>query len=639
MRHPKFFCASIAILFCANTSIGSPCAAAEDASRKADLQFTILHTNDLHAHDQSFSENGKLVGGMARVGHVIRELRAKDGDTVTIDAGDVFQGTPLYNLKHGEVEVNLLNKIGYDIATIGNHEFDDGPNNLADQLEKAKYEVVCANLDFAAVPALAKIVKPSVVRVIDGKKVGFIGAMTPELFRGSITLGGVKAKKIIGFWTMPIADEVTRLQAEGINKIVVVSHCGVEFDQEMARNIPSIDVIVSGHSHTRLDSPIVMDHDDGSSTMIVQTGCYGRAVGELHVAFDADGRLLKDKSHEHLIDITAAIPEDSDLKAYVDEQSQSLKVLDKQVLGRALGTFSLSFNDYLWDSPIGDLVCDALSVEAHKFGATIVLQNRGGIRSQIEAGPITAKDAESVLPFDNTLVCATVSGADLLHALENGLSGYLGARFLEVSGIKFAYDRSKPPGEKIVFALAEDKDGSWQPIDPSSQYRIGINSYNFKSGEGHDFSKAKDVEFLEQRMSSLFETYLRDCKEIKPGKPTRIAALTSAIKIETSSTNGKLSLRASGVEQNAGLTLLAGLGKSVECIDGSTPVPLLGAKVLRSNSIGGKDGGCEWSIDGKDIDLLFGEQHPNEILLCVVEKRGTALRDTSISYPVPATLP
>jgi 5'-nucleotidase len=625
-----------ALLLVANLSIGLSCAAAEG---DADLQFTVLHTNDLHAHDQSFSENGKLVGGMARVGHVIRELRAKDGDTVTIDAGDVFQGTPLYNLKHGEVEVNLLNKIGYDIATIGNHEFDDGPNNLAEQLQNAKYQVVCANLDFADVPALAKIVKPSVVRVINGEKVGFIGAMTPEIFRGSITLGGVKAKKIIDFWTMPIADEVTRLQSEGINKIVVISHCGIDFDQEMARNVPAIDVIVGGHSHTRLDSPLVIEHDGGSSTMIVQTGCYGRAVGELHLAFDAAGRLLKDKSHEHLIDISSAIPEDSDLKAYINEQSQSLKELDKQVLGRALGKFSMSFNDYLCDSPIGDLVCDALSMEAQKFGATIVLQNRGGIRSHIEAGPITAKDAESVLPFDNALVCATISGADLLRALENGLSGYLGARFLEVGGLKFAYDRSKPPGEKIVFALAQDKDGHWQPVDPSSQYRIAINSYNFQSGEGHDFSKAKDVEFLKQRLAVPFETYIRDRKEISPGKPTRIVALTPTIKIETSSSNGKVSLRATGVAENANLTLVAGIGKSVECIDDSTPVPLLQAKILRANSSGGKDGSCQWSVDGKDIDLLFGEQHPKEILLCVVEKRGTSLRDRSISYPVTVTLP
>ena len=617
-------------------------AVAADTANQPDLRFTILHTNDLHAHDDPFVENGKSNGGMARVGHIIRELRSKDGDTVTIDAGDIFQGTPLYNLKHGEVEVNLLNKIGCDIATIGNHEFDDGPINLAAQLQKAKYQIICANMDFSAVPALAKLVKPSVVKVIDGQKVGFIGAMTPEISRGSITLGGVKLNAPPENWTKPIEDEVARLKASGIDKIIIVSHCGVEFDRELAERIPAIDVIVGGHSHTRLDPPIIIDHADGSSTMIVQTGCYGRSVGELKLAFDASGRLVKDQSHERLIDATANEEEDLDLKTYITEQSLPLAVLDREIVGRALGSFNMNFNDYLWDSPIGDLVCEALFDQGRKFGAQIVLQNRGGIRSHIEAGPISAKDAESVLPFDNVLVVATVTGATILNSIENGLSGYLGARFLEVHGIKFAYDRSKPAGKKIVFALALNKAGVWEPIAPSKDYRLAINNYNFKSGEGHDFSHAKEIEFCEQRLSTIFETYLKQQKQIKPEPPERIVPLTAGIKIDAGLSNGKLNVQVSNVQPGAQLTLVVGTGQSVECVADSIPVPLLDSQVVRSKAISTDQGSYNWNIDLTELQSLLSKQHIDRplstIVLCVVAQHGAALKDTAISYPVVVSL-
>src|ERR1700733_13403006 len=146
---------------------------ADGQQTKPDLQMTILHTNDLHAHDEVYVEKAKSVGGFARIGHLIRTLRKENPNTVVCDAGDIFQGTPLFAFYHGEVEVNNLNLMGYDVYTIGNHEFDDGPENLAKQLGKAKFAIVSSNMDNSNFPALEKLVKPSVIKIVGGEKEDF----------------------------------------------------------------------------------------------------------------------------------------------------------------------------------------------------------------------------------------------------------------------------------------------------------------------------------------------------------------------------------------------------------------------------------------------------------------------------------
>ena len=138
------------------------------AEKDKDFTLTIIHTNDLHAHEEPFQDNGKTIGGWAGVGQVIRSLKKQYPDALIVDAGDMFQGSLLYNKFKGDIEVNLLNKMGYEIFTIGNHEFDDGSKNLADQLAKAKFDIISSNIDATAVPELQKLIKPSVIKKING---------------------------------------------------------------------------------------------------------------------------------------------------------------------------------------------------------------------------------------------------------------------------------------------------------------------------------------------------------------------------------------------------------------------------------------------------------------------------------------
>jgi 2',3'-cyclic-nucleotide 2'-phosphodiesterase (5'-nucleotidase family) len=499
-------------------------AVAADNSPSADLRFTILHTNDLHAHDDAFSDRGKLVGGMSRIAHAIQEIRREKPNVVVVDAGDIFQGTPYFKLYHGEVEVESLNKAGYDIFTIGNHEFDDGATNLAKQLSRAKFDVISANLDTTAMPALNKLVKPSTIKTFNGQKVGFVGAITHNLRDVALNTEGVVVKSPAdATWTEPIKEEVERLKKQGVDKIIMVTHCGVEDDKDLAEAIPDIDIIVGGHSHTRLDKIVYVPHEDGSRTAIVQTGCYGRALGRLDVAFDSKGQLDVPATKYKLINIREQMPEHPEVKAYLNEKVKPFLSLRNTVAGISTGEFDNQFRLYPWDSPIGNLITDALAEGGSKYGATIALQNRGGIRGRIDRGMITAEKLDEVLPFENHLIIATVSGATLTKALENSVSGNLGARFLDVHGLKVQYDPRRKAGERLVSVQAQGQNGKWSDLKPDGEYRIAINSYSFNGGEGYDFKGAKDVVETGKRLSAFMQDYLVKHQKVAPQRPSRIS--------------------------------------------------------------------------------------------------------------------
>jgi 5'-nucleotidase / UDP-sugar diphosphatase len=550
-------------------------------SDSAGLHLTILHTNDLHAHDESFEERQRSIGGFPRIGHMLRLFRAKDPKhTLTIDAGDIFQGTPLFTKYHGEVEVNMLNKMGYDIYTIGNHEFDDGPQNLANQLKQAKFDIINVNMDLSGEPELGALVKHSVVKEIDGQKVAFIGGITADLNSVALNTGAVKIKSAGPNWVQPFIDEVDRLKASGINKIVLVTHCGVESDKILGQSIPEVDVIIGGHSHTRLDKPIIIEHSDGTTTTIVQTGCYGRAFGKLDLVFDEKGRIVPASTDYRLINITEKIVSDPDLQAYVDEKVQPLLGLRHEVVGEATAAFDNSFRNFPCDSALGDIITDALVEEGKKYGIQIGFENRGGIRARIEKGNITAEKVEEMLPFDNKVVFATISGTVLLKAMEHTFAGPLGGSFFDEHGMKIAYDSSRDKGDRIVYALVEDKNGEWKPVDPNGKYKIAVNDYSFKSGEGYDFSGAENIEYVPERISAAFRHYLDKHHVISPQAPDRIVPLTRGL-AQLHRKGSDISVSVKDVPPNCRLTVVEGTQRGVSAIRGMT-VPVSNPKVLET---------------------------------------------------------
>ncbi|MBI4533531.1 MAG: 5'-nucleotidase C-terminal domain-containing protein [Candidatus Melainabacteria bacterium] len=570
----KFLIWATLISICLLITVGGTSAQVGEPPRP-NLLLTILHTNDLHAHDEPFEEYGRQVGGMARIGYLIRAIRKDRSNVLVIDAGDIFQGTTFYKVYHGEVEVALLNQAGYDIYTVGNHEFDNGPENLAKQLKSARFDIISANLDGSSVPALQDCIKPSVVKVVDGQRVGFVGVITPDLQKDSLNLNGVHIKGVgrTLAWIDPIAAEVNLLKAHGINKIILVTHVGLELDRQLAAMLPDVDAIIGGHSHTRLNKPIIVNHSDGSSTVIVQTGCYGRALGKLELAFDVHGKVILSQTRSKLININQAIPEAPDIKAYLMERAQPLRKLQERVVGVALDDFDNRFSRYPWDCPMGNLICDALADSGSAYGAAISFHNRGGIRARIERGLINLEKVEEVLPFDNHLVFATVPGGTILKALEHSVSGTLGGHFLDVHGLKIAYNPNKPPGSRIAFALVQAPDGQWNRLDEQSTYKVALNDYNFSGGEGYDFSTSTDMQATKQRLALVLAQYLAKHQKVKPRGPSRIVPITDGL-LEVVSENGQPYLQLKCLIPEQSVILVVGDGLGVEPIADSIPVPL-----------------------------------------------------------------
>jgi 5'-nucleotidase / UDP-sugar diphosphatase len=595
------------------------------------FELTILHTNDIHAHDLPFIEKNRSIGGMARIGYLIKAIKGSHKNVIAIDAGDFFQGTPLFQLYQGEVEVNALNKADYDIATIGNHEFDNGPKNLAKQLQLARFSLISANLDCTKDPDLNRLVKPSVIKNIDGQQVAFIGVITPELEHVCLTLGAVKIKSPGAAWMEPIAQEVEKCKQSGINKIVLVSHCGVELDKQLAQSLPDVDVIIGGHSHTRLEEPIWVGHSGGNKTAIVQTGCYTRALGKLQLLFDSQGALVEPKCDYHLISITDRIKEDPSLAAYLEEKAKPLLKLREEIDGMATDEFDKQFNNMPWDSPIGDLICDALAEAGASYGVQIALQNRGGIRARIEKGTITEEKVQEILPFDNRLVLATLSGADLLNVLEHSLSGSLGGSFLDVHGLKIGYDPEKPKGTRIVFALTESKDKVWQPIEPHGQYKIAVNDYTFKGGEAYDFSKATNVIYCKDKLSQVLHQYLLKHKTVSPLPPNRIVAVNGSIASVQTSPMQRIAIHSPQPQEK--IMVVVGSSEGVESlpkiIDRPLPLPLEGATIKGLKLFTDGSGHCS-------LDLSQIKRNAEDTYAAVIcrPRQSKSSKQIQISYPL-----
>jgi 5'-nucleotidase len=595
------------------------------------FELTILHTNDIHSHDEPFMDHGHEVGGMARISNLIHSIKKSGKNVLAVDAGDYFQGTTLYQRYNGEVEVHDFNLAGYDLVTLGNHEFDNGPQNLAKQLQNAKFPVICANLDLSKVKGLAYLVKPSIVKEIDGQKIAFIGAVTPDLEHVALNIAPVKVIAEGDDWMKPIKEEVAKYKAAGIDKIILVTHIGIELDKKLADSVPDIDVIVGGHSHTRLNEPLWFDHADGSSTAVVQTGSYGRALGDFQLVFDANGHLIKPDCQYHLINISGRIKEDQDVKNYLAEKIQPLLELRHQIDGVADDDFDNRFGQMPFDSPIGDLVCDALVEAGAKYGATISFQNRGGIRARIEKGNVTEEKVQEMLPFDNFVVCATLDGADILKVIEHSVAGPLGGSFLDVHGIQFGYDPAKPKGERVVFARAQNSKGVWAEIDPASDYKIVVNDYTFRGGEGYDFSKARDVSTSKDRLAVAFHNYILKHKHIAPQLPNRIAPLTPiAVKVQKSNAN-QTSILVAGVTAGSQVKVLTAPNKGVSPMHFNrgayVAVPLDSVEGAAKLTHSSEDGTCS-------VDIKTG---PAEKVVAVVVGGGnsqTSKARTLVSYPL-----
>ena len=254
--------------------------------------ITILHTNDVHSHIEAFGPNDARfpnMGGVARRATLIEKIRQENPNTLLLDAGDIFQGTPYFNFYGGELEFKLMSKLKYDASTIGNHDFDNGIDGLYAQLPNAEFPFICSNYDFSNT-IMNGHTQPWKVFVKDGVKIGVFGL--------GIELEGLVTKKLYKEteYLDPIetAQEMTRLlkKEKNCDLVICLSHLGYEYkdnkisDLKLARKTENIDLIIGGHTHTFLDKPTVETNKAGKKVLINQVGCYGLYLGRIDFYLD-----------------------------------------------------------------------------------------------------------------------------------------------------------------------------------------------------------------------------------------------------------------------------------------------------------------------------------------------------------------
>lgn len=399
-------------------------------------KLVILHTNDTHSAIEPFADG---TSGVLQRKAVIDSVRKVEKHVITVDAGDMVQGSPYFKYFRGDVEYPLFNMTGYDIRILGNHEFDNGMADLAERYKKVEGARLSANYDFTGTE-LEGVFEPYVIKKVKGKKIGFFGLnVDPE---GIIAHKNIKVnfKEVI-----PTANEIASYlkHKKGCDLVVAVTHIGYEkendktTDVELANASHDIDIIIGAHSHTLIDPahpeihPSLIKNADGKNVRVVQTGRYGKNIGKITIDLDnlkdADG---SDFAYE-LIPVTDRFPMEKLDKKMIDfiaPYKASVDSVNNRVIGKSvydmtnrdrtggMANMTADFG-YLY----GNLKADSLRQAGVDIkGVDIAIMNVGGIRQDMPAGNITEGQIVSTYPFSNLFTIVSIKGQDIIDALAVG---------------------------------------------------------------------------------------------------------------------------------------------------------------------------------------------------------------------------
>ena len=455
-------------------------------------RLTIIHLNDFHSrHDPvdpgtlGCTAGPACFGGSPHLATAIalqRQVAQEDGRTVLqLDGGDQFQGSLFYTALHGDVELAVMHATGTEAMAVGNHEFDNGPDNLARFVRAARFPVLSANIE--AEGALAGLLRPYALFDRAGLRIAVIGLTTEET-RTSSSPGPDIAFRPPG---PALAAAATRARAEGASVVVALSHLGLARDRALAAEVPGIDVIVGGHSHSLLSNV-----EDGAAgpfpilagkTLIVQAGAYGRYLGRLDLDLAADGALLAWGGECRHVGLD--LPPDPAVAAIVARYAAPLEATRRKIIGRADGALD-NKACRLGGCALGSLVADAMLAGDH--GAEVAIMNAGGIRTGLPAGDISLGDVITMLPFGNTLATCKLRGSDLRAALLHGLALAGRGAFPQAAGLRAGWSPLAPSQLNIEI---REPDGRFSALDPGRIYAVATN--NFMRGGGDGYTVLRDT--------------------------------------------------------------------------------------------------------------------------------------------------
>lgn len=499
-----------ALMFAAPSAAAAntePLAQAEPQSQRT-VDIQILGLNETHGQLTPLKRDGRLAGGAATLAAYLEQEKAENPRTLILDSGDFMQGPAISSYFQGASTVDVYNEIGVDSTVVGNHEFDWGTDNLNQRITQADFPFLAANIIDDATGEAPDGIEPYVIEDLKGVKVGVIGVANPDT--KNVTLPAA-TEGLTFLDAAATADAVNaavkELQERKVETIIVSAHQGLESATEggladIVKQLSSdVDLVLGGHIPTEFNTVI-------NGIPVVQP--FGNTRGY------ADITLTVDRGTKDVVDITVEldttwvdqIQPDAEVQAIVDGYQAQLGAELGQTVGQAT-TPILRGATRAVESEMGNFVTDAM--RTHLEGVDIALTNAGGLRADIDAGPITLEEVYAVLPFNNTLVTMNLTGAQVRQTLEEGANSQYGT--VQVSGLTWAYDAAAAFGARVTSVTLPDG----TPIDPAATYRVATN--NFMATGGDRFTTLTQGTSTADTGIDLVETvvhYLQDNPTVDP---------------------------------------------------------------------------------------------------------------------------
>jgi 5'-nucleotidase / UDP-sugar diphosphatase len=446
------------------------------------MQLTILHTNDIHGHVTSWRGwegelAGRNLGGFDRLATAVARARNDAKNVLLLDAGDTIGDTFVAASSRGKALIDLMNEVGYDAMTLGNHEPDFGMEVLHQRIEEARFDVVAANVVNTGSKQL--FTKPYILRSVGGVKVGILGIAYPN------TPLTTARKNVAGYEFRPAretaAEYIPKLRAEGAAIVVVLSHLGLSADKKLAEAVSGIDVIVGGHSHNRMKEPLRVEQ-----AIIVHSGAHLSDLGRVDLEIEG-GKVIAARSQ--LITLDNALVPSNDavgrkVAQYTDAASDVELAIAEAPIVRAQTVAGSEPTKRDQESPADSLFADILREHAR---ADIAFLPGVGYGVAIPAGPIRRSALRNLVPDDSKLVTMTLTGADVRQILEQSLENVLTDEpakkvggMIQVSGLTFTYTPDERFGSRVHAVVVGAK-----RLNLQQRYRIATNS--MLADEGHNY--------------------------------------------------------------------------------------------------------------------------------------------------------
>ncbi len=426
-------------------------------------EIRILHVNDFHGFALPHRPFGvqEELGGIAYLAGLAEGLR-RERPSLLLSAGDMIQGSDWANLFQGKSVIEVMNRMGFDAMVVGNHEFDFGQEVLRQRIAEALFPVLGANVEGFGV------LKPHVIKDLSGIRIAIIGVVTEE------TPIATHPSNVAGL-RFSFAEETVRRNVDflrgKVDVVLVLSHLGLHEDRRLAERVQGIDVIVGGHSHTRIERPLRV-----GETVLVQAWEHGKALGVLDLALER-GKIVSVQGRLEIV-APALGKKEEGVEALVQSYQKKVGSLLDEVVGEAECDLD-GENVRKRETNLGNLIADILREET---GAQVALINGGGIRRSIAKGPIRLRDVYGALPFDNYMVAVKLTGRELRETIEHGVSkiGEEAGRFPQVSGLSFVYNPLEPPGRRVKEILV-----GGSPLVSGREYVVATNDFLAAGGDGY----------------------------------------------------------------------------------------------------------------------------------------------------------